>query len=353
MLPDHEIFNGECFAFPSFTASKVNCKLWAHFKGLCSTLSQHRLEVSTSADPERRPASGTLALFSPGFGRRQANPAPPNFKQRRHPQPHKLTPPLQTSSSIDNHHPANALTLSSSRGAAKRRYDLDSTDRLLPSNSCTSPAYPASYFWKFDFELPASELAEQRANPIIFSPLRGSQFPRQASPSKFDFSPSGERGDWIFFFRCAAGVRQARSFQDARNSSSAARHTRSIFSSAARCRLLQVPPKLPLSRPTQSIQYCPKRQISAANLQDPSPTTFNPSQRSKAAFKIDFKIARPANSDVTSNSPEQPRTKSVDLACNRVRTRTLETSRETGFVKVQKSNFSSQRESVKIEEKPL
>ncbi|KAK7046488.1 hypothetical protein R3P38DRAFT_3346170 [Favolaschia claudopus] len=57
-------------------------------------------------------------FFAPGFGRRQANPAPPNFKQRTH------------------HHSRNStLFSSSSRGAAKRRHSLDYTDRRPPSNA--------------------------------------------------------------------------------------------------------------------------------------------------------------------------------------------------------------------------
>ncbi|KAK7046494.1 hypothetical protein R3P38DRAFT_3346176 [Favolaschia claudopus] len=225
------------------------------------------------------------------FGRRQAKARPRSIKQR--------VPPLAL------------LPPSSGRRAAAllRRHDV-ATSRERDFSCDVSPSGERT-FWIFKY-----------GNSFLASVSWGECCCRRKvnlnfNPRYFDVRRATSPPPIIFSFRCAAlktTTSSDSSSPQELNSSSAARHTRSIFSSAARCRLLQVPPKLPLSRPTQSIQYCPKRQISAANLQDPSPTTFDPSQRSKAAFKrLTSKLQDRANSDVTSNSPK---TKSVDLACS-------------------------------------
>ncbi|KAK7046491.1 hypothetical protein R3P38DRAFT_3346173 [Favolaschia claudopus] len=196
------------------------------------------------------------------FGRRQAKARPRSIKQR--------VPPLAL------------LPPSSGRRAAAllRRHDV-ATSRERDFSCDVSPSGERT-FWIFKY-----------GNSFLASVSWGECCCRRKvnlnfNPRYFDVRRATSPPPIIFSFRCAAlktTTSSDSSSPQELNSSSAARHTRSIFSSAARCRLLQVPPKLPLSRPTQSIQYCPKRQISAANLQDPSPTTFDPSQRSKAAFK--------------------------------------------------------------------
>ncbi|KAK7000971.1 hypothetical protein R3P38DRAFT_3368512 [Favolaschia claudopus] len=122
----------------------------------------------------------------------------------------QANPALQTSSSVD---PASTLLPSSSRGAAKRRYSLDYTDRRPASNSLAyTDRRPASgVVLKITIRLLSFPRASSLRSTSIrfhFSPLRGCQFQSQTSLWKFDISPSGEQDVWIsrFFLRCAADV---------------------------------------------------------------------------------------------------------------------------------------------------
>ncbi|KAK7062078.1 hypothetical protein R3P38DRAFT_3340846 [Favolaschia claudopus] len=189
----------------------------------------------------------SLSLFSRSFGRRQANPAP------------------DAQNSVDTLDPAASMLLLSplSRGAAKRRRSLDYTDRRPPSNNFIQPFFhrilaagrltpprrvkqrsqqhsikhfvvvvvprrrslaymdrrPASgVVLKIMLHLEirflsfprASELAEQHANPISFSPLRGYLLQSRTSVWKFNFSPSGERNVCENFFAARPNLSKSR-----------------------------------------------------------------------------------------------------------------------------------------------
>ncbi|KAK6997091.1 hypothetical protein R3P38DRAFT_2799051 [Favolaschia claudopus] len=129
----------------STSPSKLSSRRFLSVVKFSSSITRHQCVEYTY----RRPQSGTL-----GFSGRQANPAP------------------QTSSSVYNATPSSILSLSSSRGAAKRRYTLTiriavrRATRVLAAGRLTPPPThkPAEHttlpqLWKFDFDLPASELS--------------------------------------------------------------------------------------------------------------------------------------------------------------------------------------------------
>ncbi|KAK6993110.1 hypothetical protein R3P38DRAFT_2801194 [Favolaschia claudopus] len=156
------------------------------------------LQTSSSVD-HHNPESILLPSSSRGAAKRRYNF---EYTDRRPPSnaydsaAGRLTPPLQTSSSEHNTTPATLFSSSSSRGAAKRRYDVDYTDRRPPSNqlSLLRGAAARRHSLEYMDRRPASDVVLGILHPTFGNSIFG--LPASGLPEQH-FNP-------IFFLRCAA-----------------------------------------------------------------------------------------------------------------------------------------------------